>query len=367
MWLSRSASRSMACADAIRSCSLSGRSRSVRLPAAARIDASGVRRSWETDSRRAVLRASLRRAISASRASSARRSCSSAWATWSAADASSRVSLAEGRPRARRRVAQSEPSARPPASSVTRRTDWRCRAASCSAEPSPATGAPRARRIVAVWIVCQRAGASPGVRRRQQVARRARQGAVGRRVGQPARPLAGGRRGLAGEPGSVESSGRADDRRDPGERVGRRGPGGQLAADVEHRAGFALAGPGVVRARPELRCQLADEEADHEEQGEVEPLARVVDGERVDGLDEEVVVGQERSDCRDHRAGAPGDERDDRDREHVDGRCVGHARGGLEDRDDQAGDGDRQRPRHPGRGPRRPGWVAHRGSARATG
>ena len=72
------------------------RSGSIRLPAAARIEASGVRRSCETESSRAVFSASLWRASSALVASARRRSCSTAWPIWSAAAASMRVSARDG-------------------------------------------------------------------------------------------------------------------------------------------------------------------------------------------------------------------------------------------------------------------------------
>ena len=69
-----------------------------RCPAAARIVASGVRRSCETDWRSADFSASLWRAISAAWDSAARRSWARAWPTWSAAAASRRVSVAVGSP-----------------------------------------------------------------------------------------------------------------------------------------------------------------------------------------------------------------------------------------------------------------------------
>ena len=85
-----STSRSIACAFACRSAGDSAESES-RLPAAARITASGVRKSWETDWRSDVLRASPWRATSAALASAAMRSRATACPIWSAAAASSRV------------------------------------------------------------------------------------------------------------------------------------------------------------------------------------------------------------------------------------------------------------------------------------
>ena len=64
---------------------------SARLPAVARMLASGVRRSCETESSRALLRASLRRAISALVASPRSRSRRSPSASWSAASDKRRV------------------------------------------------------------------------------------------------------------------------------------------------------------------------------------------------------------------------------------------------------------------------------------
>ena len=81
--------------------------------------ASGVRKSWETDWRSDVLRASPWRAISAALASSAIRSRASAWPTWSAAAAISRV-CAVGLAEPRSRSAQTEPRASPLASIRTR-------------------------------------------------------------------------------------------------------------------------------------------------------------------------------------------------------------------------------------------------------
>ena len=74
--------------------------------------ASGVRRSCETDWSSADFSASLWRAISAACDSAASRSWASAWPIWSAAAASSRVSVRSGSPPPRSRSAQIEPSTR---------------------------------------------------------------------------------------------------------------------------------------------------------------------------------------------------------------------------------------------------------------
>ncbi len=113
--LRRSASLSMDAARSRRASASSARSGSMRLPAAARIDASGVRRSCETESSRADFAASLLRAISAPVASVARRSRSNAWPTWSAAAARTRVWPRPGGPALRRRTTQIEPRAPTPA------------------------------------------------------------------------------------------------------------------------------------------------------------------------------------------------------------------------------------------------------------
>ena len=82
--------------------STSRASGSARFPAVARMLASGVRRSCETESSRALLRASLRRATSALVASWRRRSRRRPSAIWSAASESSRVASASGDPLPRR-------------------------------------------------------------------------------------------------------------------------------------------------------------------------------------------------------------------------------------------------------------------------
>ena len=76
----------------------------MSVPAAARMDASGVRRSWETESSNADLIASLRREISAVVASRRSRSRSSDPPIWSAAAAITRVSPASGSPSSRGRI-----------------------------------------------------------------------------------------------------------------------------------------------------------------------------------------------------------------------------------------------------------------------
>ena len=100
--LSQSASRSIDAAISRRCAGGQSMSGSMSVPAAARIDASGVRRSCDTESRRADLSASLRREISALVASRWSRSRSSAPPIWSAAAANTRFSPSSGSPSATR-------------------------------------------------------------------------------------------------------------------------------------------------------------------------------------------------------------------------------------------------------------------------
>ncbi len=117
--------------------------------------------------------------------------------------------------------------------------------------------------------------------------------------------------------------------------------GGQLPADPEQRTRLAFPRPGDLRPRSLERGQLTDHDRDEQEQNEVQPLARVGDGEGEDRMDVQEVVQQERRDGRDDRAPRPGDEGDGDHGREVD-------RGGVRDPDvlleetDRHG-GDRQR------------------------
>ena len=145
-----STSRSIASALSRWSSSLSplpGRS----VPAAARIVASGVRRSCDTDCSSADLSASLWRAISAAWASAASRSCASAWPTWSAAADRRRVAVRSGSPRLAITEAPDR-SEGPP-----RRLD------PDAIGLAPARAGLRASHLV-WWTRLQRAGVSSGVR-----------------------------------------------------------------------------------------------------------------------------------------------------------------------------------------------------------
>ena len=146
----RSASVSIAWKASRWSAGVQATDSSSMLPAAARMVASGVRRSCETESSRAVLRASPRRAISALVRSRPARSRTIAWPSWSAAAERMRVSARSGSRSSRARRAQTEPSASPDASTRTR---W-----------TVARSALRRTMAVATCIRTQRAGSLPGER-----------------------------------------------------------------------------------------------------------------------------------------------------------------------------------------------------------
>ena len=235
---------------------------SMSVPAAARIEASGVRRSCETESSSADLSASLRREISADVAS---RGVGRARATRrsgrrprrgpglaASGSPSSRGRTAQMAPRARRRVAIGDPigGARVGAALGLRR----CAVGGVHADPFG--------RLVA------RLTAQHGVRppvRRAPVARRAI--GVGRDRSPTIDPDA-----RRAESRSRQHRGRSSERRRR-DRVRL----GEREADTEQRPRLALAfdrrhGPVALPAG-----QPADHDADDEQQDEVQPLARVVD------------------------------------------------------------------------------------------
>ena len=210
------------------SSSLSGRS----VPAAARIVASGVRRSCDTDWSSADLRASLWRAISAACASAASRSWASAWPIWSAAAASSRVSVRSGSPDRASRSAQIEPSG--------------CRRPRCGRGRPRGRRRPRALRLAGWWTRTHCAGSSPG--------------SAGARGASPGR----GRGAAAGvgcdplarvvrperDPDRARSRPRAQDRRDLGSTAVVDCARRERPAHPEQRARLALARRAVsARAR----------------------------------------------------------------------------------------------------------------------
>ena len=204
-----STSRSIASALSCWSSALSplpGRS----VPAAARIVASGVRRSCETDCSRADLSASLWRAISAACDSAARRSWASAWPIWSAAAASSRVSVRSGSPVAR--VAERPDRAEAACAAGLDPDPVRLAARGRAPAPGPAGGrgsSARASRRASAGGP----GASPGSAGRRLVARVGgdplagvvRRRARSRRAPSPSR-AAGCRRSPAAPPASTRAS-----------------------------------------------------------------------------------------------------------------------------------------------------------------
>ena len=75
-------------------------------------------------------------------------------------------------------------------------------------------------------------------------------------------------------------------------------------ADVEQRRGLALALDRRDGAVALAAGQAADDDTDDEQEEQVQPLGRIADRERVERLDEEEVVDEERADRR--RDGRPG-------------------------------------------------------------
>ena len=124
--------------------------------------------------------------------------------------------------------------------------------------------------------------------------------------------------------------------------------GGQREAHVEERERLAFPldrGSGAVTLPPR---ELADDDPDEEQQQEVEPFARVANGEGVPRLDEQEVVGEEGPDGGRDRRPRPGDDGDGDDREQVGRRGVADA-GCLERGDDDAFRRSTRR--------RSPGWT----------
>ena len=100
----------------------------------------------------------------------------------------------------------------------------------------------------------------------------------------------------------------------------------KLPAHLEQRARLPFPRFGDLRPGTLQRDKLTNDDPDEEEQNEVQPLARIRDGERVEREDEEVVVQQERGDGSDDRAPRA---RDKGGRDH--GREI--HRGGIRDAD----------------------------------
>ena len=308
---------------------------SASVPAAARIPASGVRRSCETESTSALLSAASRRATSAARAWRRSRSRPSATPTCAAASARRRVCARVGSGCSGRRVAHSAPMASP---SASRRTLYRCSPAgrgTASIAAGPGAVRPHPGRLAAVG------------HQDLDHRRRGRDRPVAR-VGE--RPL--GAALLDDAPDAVHAGARDQapgDGRERRVRVVRR----ERARDRVERRGLGGAGLGLRRpVRADTR-EPPDDEGDEQEQHEVEPLGRVRDDEREPRLGEQEVVDDERRDRGDDagRGAQPGGDDDHGD--EVDRRAVDLTGDGLDDGD---GDGrDRQHQRDEQRGaPDRP-------------
>ena len=138
-------------------------------------------------------------------------------------------------------------------------------------------------------------------------------GAVARRSGSRPAPC----RRRQPSPTTIQTRVRADLVADhPGDRRER---GGLVAlaregeADVEQGEGLALALDGGHRPVAFATGEPADDDADDEEQEQVQPLRRIADRQRVDRLDEQEVVGEERADRGRDRGTGPAQ---DGDRDH---------------------------------------------------
>ena len=108
----------------------------------------------------------------------------------------------------------------------------------------------------------------------------------------------------------------------------------------EEREGLTLALAGYLRSRSLRSGQLADDDADEEQQHDAQPDARLVHRERVARLGEEEVVEDEGGDGGGDRAGSAADDGRRHDGDEVDGRRVGHAEAVLQDGDDDGRQGE---------------------------
>ena len=270
----------------------------MSVPAAARMEASGVRRSCETESSRADFSASLRRDTSAEVASRVSRSRSSDPPIWSAAAARTLVSPGSGSPSARGRRPHNDPNFRSPAAMATRY-------AITSRSPLLAWAQPRCVHANPLGGFVPGAAAEHDVDGRR--CRRTRiRGSVSAATVSPTtiqtRDIRVSSRTVAATARRASGASRS------------RGEG---EADVEQRAGLALAGQRPRRTLALLTGETTDDRPEDQQQEQVQPLGRVTDGERVEGLDEQEVVQEERPDRgRDRRCRA-GHHGDEHDREQV--------------------------------------------------
>jgi hypothetical protein len=108
---------------------------------------------------------------------------------------------------------------------------------------------------------------------------------------------------------------------------------GQRPADLEQRPCLPFARPGHLGSRPLEGDQLADDEADEQEQEEVHPLGGILDRERVQRQDEQEVVEQKRGDGGNDRPEGAADDRRCDHRRQIGRRGVQHADVSLEQRD----------------------------------
>ena len=267
--IERSASRSIDSAISRRSSGGHSTCGSISVPAAARIEASGVRRSCDTESSSADLSASLRRAISAAVASSAesvtleRRADLVGGRGQDAGLARVRRSL-----RSRRASATTEPSVRSPVADrrpAKTSGSWSGRAAgACRRRASAGASRP-------TWTRVHSAGRSPGRRRRTSWigTTPARSPSAGVRDDAIARPPP---RPVGYRPSSWTMS---DDRR-----TARSWSGADASAKLTRNMARASArGRSRSRAVALAPGQLADDHPDDEQQEEVQPLLGVVDRE----------------------------------------------------------------------------------------
>ena len=123
---------------------------------------------------------------------------------------------------------------------------------------------------------------------------------------------------------------------------------GQGAADAEECAGFGSAPGRVVRAFGLEGRQAADDDADEQQQEQIQPLLRIVHGQREPRFDEEGVVQQERGERGHDRCARPEDDGDADDGDEVERRRVRDLeRRAFDQRDEQRRQrqqGDRQQP-----------------------
>ena len=270
----------------------------MSVPAAARMEASGVLRSCETESSSADLSASLRRETSAVMASRCSRARWIAPPIWSAAAARTCVSPRSGSPSSRGRSTQITPSGSLSTVMATRyAVSLRSRAAVLATGPG-------------VWTRTHSAGSSPGRRRRTTCTGGATGGDAVSAVS-----------AATVSPTLIQTRvARVCDRRisaiGPDAETGSRWPASvKLMLNIASASRSTL--EGGDRPFAFTSSQTTDHDADDQQEEQVQPFRWVPNREGVQRLGEEEVVGQERPDSRcDRRSGAARDrDRDDREQE----------------------------------------------------